>query len=197
MNQSDIGKQPLAAQKSNHRRPNLNTRDNRWKWMVAAATATAGGVAQSHASMVTITLPNNFISATGGNHLNADLTGDGQPDITIANAAYGLSYTNFHYRIQAHAGAELNGVGAFARLFYGYVYTFGRQIGSQFARGYYGFQWPPYYPYHRPSPLTGSIPISFRDLQINNGRLTHGFLDVTATIDPTDSLPRVQLDSFT
>jgi hypothetical protein len=148
--------------------------------------------------MITITLLNNFISATGGNHLNADLTGDGQSDITIANAAYGLRYTNFHYMIRAaFAGADLNGVRAFAGLSYYDNYAFFRQIGSQSARGYYGHRWPPYYPYHLPSPLTGSIPISFRDLQINNGRLTHGFLDVTATIDPTDFFPRVQLDSFT
>src|SRR5436190_5539417 len=137
MNQSDIGKQPLAAQKSNHRPRKLKMRDNRWKWMVAAATATAGGVAQSHASMVTITLSNNFISAAGGNHLNADLTGDGQSDITIANAAYFLSYTPLHYHIRsAHVGADLNDVRAFARLGYYDVYNFGLQIGSQTKGGY-------------------------------------------------------------
>ena len=39
--------------------------------------------------------------------------------------------------------------------------------------------------------LTGSIPISFRDLHINNGKLTSGSVEVTVT--PA----RVQLDSFT
>jgi len=39
--------------------------------------------------------------------------------------------------------------------------------------------------------LTGSIPISFRDLHINNGKLTSGSVEVTVTPD------KVQLDSFT
>ena len=45
--------------------------------MAGATAATAAGVTTSQAGLVTITLSNNYISATGGNHLNADLTGDG------------------------------------------------------------------------------------------------------------------------
>src|SRR2546421_955461 len=117
MNENGISKQPLAEQKRNRRAYNPKTRGQRWKWMTAAATATAGGVAQSHAGTITVTLSDNFISATGGNHLNADLTGDGQPDITIANAAYTLSYVGvYHVLRSAHAGADLNGVLAFAGL---------------------------------------------------------------------------------
>src|SRR5690242_3459171 len=118
MNKSDMGKQPLAVLKSNHRHPDLKTGDKRWKWMAAAA-ATAGGVAQSQAGLVTITLSNNFISATGGNHLNADLTGDGQSDLSIANAvnyrrihtSYGHTLTGF---TRSYAGVDLNGVHAAA-----------------------------------------------------------------------------------
>ena len=56
--------------------------------MAGATAATAAGVSASQASTITITLNNNYISAEGGNHLNADLTGDGNPDLTIANAFY-------------------------------------------------------------------------------------------------------------
>ena len=56
--------------------------------MAGATAASAAGVSASYASLITVNLTNNFISATGGNHLNADLTGDGQSDLTIANAFY-------------------------------------------------------------------------------------------------------------
>src|SRR5947208_15254863 len=70
----------------------LQTRNKRWKWMAGATAATAAGVSASQAGTITINLLNNYISATGGNHLNAELTGDGQPDLTIANAYYSVSH---------------------------------------------------------------------------------------------------------
>ena len=54
--------------------------------MAGATAATAAGVTASQASTITINLVNNYISGVGGNHLNADLTGDGHPDLTIADA---------------------------------------------------------------------------------------------------------------
>ena len=54
--------------------------------MAGATAATAAGVTASQASTITINLVNNYISGSGGNHLNADLTGDGHPDLTIANS---------------------------------------------------------------------------------------------------------------
>src|SRR5438094_7541852 len=68
--------QGLHLKKSNHR----------WKWMAGATAATAAGVTASQATTITISLGNNYISAREGNHLNADLTGDGHPDLTLANA---------------------------------------------------------------------------------------------------------------
>jgi hypothetical protein len=190
MNQSGISKQPVAAQKRNHRRRNLNTRDNRWKWMVAAATATAGGVAQSQAGMVTINLTGNFISATGGNHLNADLTGDGQPDLIIANA-FNLVTTNGNGggHTQYIARVDLNGVLASANVFrydgYGRL-----TLGSQHKTFGFGT--------HSGS-LMGSIPVFFKDLHINGGALTKGSLEVTvfgkAAVEASEA--KVQLDSVT
>ena len=54
--------------------------------MAGATAATAAGVTASQASTITLNLVGNYISGSGGNHLNADLTGDGQPDLAIAGA---------------------------------------------------------------------------------------------------------------
>jgi hypothetical protein len=92
----------------------------RWKWMAGATAASAAGVTASQAGLITVNLTNNFISATGGNHLNADLTGDGQPDLTIANAfysvrvrltSYGVPFPSFN---NYYARVDLNGVRASA-----------------------------------------------------------------------------------
>jgi hypothetical protein len=90
----------------------------RWKWMAGATAATAAGVTASQANATTINLVNNYISAFGGNHLNADLTGDGHPDLTIANAAHGIfyrtTYSGYRYLNLAYAKVDLNGVRASA-----------------------------------------------------------------------------------
>jgi hypothetical protein len=199
MNHIGIGNQPSTAQKRNQRRSRLQTRDNRWKWMAAAATATAGGVAQSQAGMVTITLSNNFISATGGNHLNADLTGDGQPDVNIANA-FNSVHTNpslgFPY-VSYHAKVDLNGVAVRADVFR-YHGGGSLALGSQhktFSAANSGIV---------SGSLTGSIPVVFKDLHINGGALTKGSLEVTVLGkvvlgDPNErpSVAEVQLDSLT
>ena len=154
--------------------------------MAGATAASAAGVTASQAGLITVNLTHNFISATGGNHLNADLTGDGQADITIANAAFGVAYrttsSGYRYIQTLQARVTLNGVLASAYVTH-YPLVFLR-IGSHFT----GATNPAYFP----TSLTGSIPITFKDLNINNGRLTHGSLNVTAFIEP-----RVQLDSFT
>ena len=179
----------------------LQKKNNRWKWMAGATAATAAGVSASQAGTITINLLNNYISATGGNHLNADLTGDGQPDLTIANAFYsvrhpippgsgGFTYPSFNkYR----ARVDLNGVhaSAFADNDYAYGYV---HLGLQSKRfGPFTFG-PPFY-----ASLMGSIPISFKDVHINGGVLTKGSLEVTvfAGTGLNNNSTRVQLDSFT
>src|SRR5882724_1639239 len=175
--------------------------NNRWKWMAGATAATAAGVTASEGGTITINLLNNYISATGGNHLNADLTGDGHPDLTIAGAAYsvrnpispgsgGFTYPSFNkYR----ARVDLNGVhaSAFADNDYAYGYV---HLGLQSKRfGPFTFG-PPFY-----ASLTGSIPISFKDVHINGGVLTKGSLKVTvfAGTGLNNNSTRVQLDSLT
>jgi hypothetical protein len=171
----------------------LHKTNNRWRWTAGATAASAAGISASYAGLVTVNLTNNFISATGGNHLNADLTGDGQADLTIANAfnsriirtSSGHTLTGF---TKSYVGVDLNGVHAGA--FFSHDYAIGYlQLGSHSKSVRYRYG----YPYG--SPLVGSIPISFKDLHINNGKLTEGMLTVTVSgVNPGDE---VQLTSFT
>jgi len=158
--------------------------------MAGATAATAAGVTTaSQASTITVNLINNYISATGGNHLNADLTGDGHPDVTIANPSFFhstryIGYTKFY---NGAARVVLNGINATA-FAYGDGYPVGVRLGSQFR----SLRSPPY-----GTTLTGSIPIFFKDLHINGGAPTKGSLEVTLSdFFPSDN-PRIQLDSFT
>ena len=151
--------------------------------MAGATAATAAGVSTSQA--ITINLVGNYISAFGGNHLNADLTGDGQADVALTGAQFfysppGSTTSGYHFAKWSQA-VHINGV--FAKGYDNGDFPFRYEtLGSQFAFGSGGYV---------PPPLTGKIPISFTDPDINGGRLTAGLLDVTVTID------RVQLDSFT
>jgi hypothetical protein len=161
---------------------NLRKVENRWRWMAGATAATAAGAASAQGGMITVNLVGNLITSPAGNFLNADLTGDGKPDLTITNAHYSMvnrvypytdpSFNDYFVRV------TLNGVGAS-----GYhkhePYNFVR-LGSQTH-----FNTLSVY------PITGSIPISFKDLHINGGALTKGSLEVT--VSPQE----IQLDSFT
>jgi hypothetical protein len=155
----------------------------RWKWMAAATAASTAGVTASHAGLITVNLANNFISARDGNHLNADLTGDENPDITLTGAHFFYTYpgattSGFHFA-RFSVSVRINGV--FARGYDNADYPFRSvTLGLQhlFATGGYSIS------------LTGSIPISFKDLHINNGKLTSGSLEVTVT--PGE----VELNSF-
>ena len=156
--------------------------------MAGATAATAAGVTASQAGTITVNLLNNYISATGGNHLNADLTGDGRPDLTITNA-----FNSRYYRTDVSgalyvARVNLNGVRARAR-FHPYDQTGDVTLGSKSAY----FFVPSVYAGYGTSKLVGSIPITFKDLHINGGRQTEGSLEVTVS----GVYPKIQLDSFT
>jgi hypothetical protein len=169
----------------------LQKSNNRWKWMAGATTAAAAGVTASQASTITINLINDYISFAGGNHLNADLTGDGHPDFTITGA---FAFYNILRRCSscspyrsAGAGAHLNGVNAEA-LSYGEYPANVAILGSQII-GRAG-------PSSHPVSLMGSILIFFKDLHINGGAPTKGSLEVTVSSGALGD-PKVQLDSLT
>ena len=159
--------------------------------MAGATAATAAGVTASQASTITINLVGNYISGSGGNHLNADLTGDGQPDMTIAGAFYQFrsSPSISTFATTGKAGVDLNGVHAYA--FHSGQYPLGTvRLGSKtghFAGGFFS---------GTPS-LNGSIPVTFKDLHINGGALTEGSLEVTVTDFGPHGPAEIQLDSLT
>ena len=174
--------QPMKSHKN-------EPRNKRWKWMAGATAATAG-ITAPQAYGITINLVNNYISTFGGNHLNADLTGDGHPDLTIANAYTRRANTYLAY-------VTLNGVSAFGKHSNSgggpWLNVFDRvRLGSRRASYTrvlsYGYTIARYGTYPL---LMGSIPIFFKDLHINGGAPTEGFLEVT--VSPYG----IQLDSFT
>jgi hypothetical protein len=179
----------MKTKKGSDRGLCLQARNKRWKWMAGATAATAAGVTASQASTITINLVGNYISGSGGNHLNADLTGDGQPDMTITGAYYHFrsspSISTFH--TFGTVGAHLNGVNAFA--FHSGQYPLGTvRLGSKTGYWAAGSGTP---------SLHGSIPVTFKDLNINNGALTHGSLAVTVTVFGTHGPAEIDLDSLT
>jgi hypothetical protein len=164
----------MKTQRKNSR-TTLHEANRRWKWMAGATAATAAGATASQASLVTINLTNNFISAIAGNHLSADLTGDGHPDLTIANAAYFYyrGYTSQGGSLRDRWSAEVVLNGVYARAFHSYdgFPSTHLILGSRTRRGGTTSSAP---------SLTGSIPIFFKDLHINGGAPTSGSLQLTA-----------------
>ena len=171
----------MKTQKKSSQRLYLQTKSNRWKWMAGATAATAAGVTASQASAITINLVNNYISGLD-NHLNADLTGDGHPDLTIANIVGG-SYD--------YAGVTLNGTRAICRYAAGSFIFNGRMKLGLRSASFHSQRLTYPYTHFGTYSLMGSIPIFFKDLHINGGAPTRGSLEVTVT-------PReIELDSFT
>ena len=165
------------------------------------AGATAAGMTASQAGAITINLVNNYISAAGGNHLNADLTGDGHPDLTIADAHFRFSvyrssggYYNPYYGTFI-ARVNLNGILASAfRRNDGFPYSGSERLGSLatgFSQGNISYPSHVYGTYS----LTGSIPLFFKDLHINGGAPTGGLLQVTVSTRDFHNA-EIQLDSF-
>ncbi len=166
--------------------------NNSWKWMAGATAATAAGVTASQASATTIQLVNNYISGIAGNHLNADLTGDGNADVAITGAQWSFHYGTISGHIytslrNSSAAVFLNAV--FASAYHGDYPVFHAQVGSHIS-GHTGAY---------SASVTGLIPIFFRDLHINNGKLTEGWLEVSAFAPLTSpsSGAEVRLDGLT
>jgi len=159
------------------------------------AGATAAGVTASQASAITINLVGNYLSAAGGNHLNADLTGDGHPDLTIANAFITVTnvkgtYNGFTYPSYNRSFVKVKLNGLSARGYNDHDFGFGTvNLGSRHGSWYRGS-------YISSASLTGAIPIFFKDLHINGGAPTRGSLEVTVSSVKGDTA-NVQLDSFT
>ena len=189
IHQSQLPHKPMKTQKGNRQGPYLKPSNNRWKWMAGATAATAAGVSASQGSTITINLVGNSIGALGvdgGNNLNADLTGDGHPDLTIANISNGYYF----------AGVTLNGVRAYVSTAndgapdnFAVFMTLGSQRAAWYVNRHYSSG--SITTAQGTRTLMGSIPIFFKDLHINSGAPTRGSLQVTV-------LPyEIDLDSLT
>ena len=152
------------------------------KWLTGAM-ALAATTASSQAATVQITLTGNKISTTGGNQLNADLTGDTASDVsfTSTNVRPALAF------VSVWVGGEY--VSA-ARAPDGVYF-----VRAAFGEGNVGL-----------SAFTGPIPtearslnaITFTDSRVNGGVATQGWMEVwaynTSATDHTVELTRLIFD---
>ena len=132
------------------------------KWL-RGAMALAATTASSQAATVQITLTGNKISATGGNQLVADLTGDTISDVALVEATAGST----------GAFVKINGLWVFA------IGAPGRNFSvvARFGLGGVGTS------YRRsvgPTNASYLNPITFTDHRINNNNPTGGWLQVNA-----------------
>jgi PEP-CTERM motif len=135
----------------------------------------------AHAASVQITLIGNKISTTGGNMLNADITGDGLIDLTFSGANVGM----------AAAVVYVNGSKLLAT-----VFPSGGTTGlkAKFAAGGLGVAMG----INTGGNINYLNPITFTDLSINGGASTNAWLQVnsfnTSSTSHTVALTRVIFD---
>jgi hypothetical protein len=154
--------------------------NDRWKWMAGATAATAAGVTASQAGTITVPLIGNFISSSGGNQLNADLTGDGLADVAFAQPRFG-------------AGARID---AYAQVTINLIFNQGRVLTTTTTSRFRAAVGQASNVGPQSATISGTIPITFTDLSINGGATTNGTLMVTSTAGP-GIFAQVTLDSFT
>lgn len=165
----------------------------RWQWWAGAAAVSLASVPTAHAQTITVPLSNNYFGLGLGNHLNADLTGDNTPDITISNVGSGHQVINNNFTDEG-VHCLINGYilrAQHTRFFNSNVYQ--AQIGPGIDIATRG-----------PVENTSSIPITFSDPAINNGTTTPGQLEVSVATyeyelfgEFNDNESSIQLDSYT
>ena len=138
------------------------------KWL-PGAMALAATTASSQAATVQITLTGNKISSTGGNQLNADLTGD-----TVANLllSFGSVSTEGVFAVLGDGGSPPVGtlIASYSTTAYfvGASFVSGGGVGVSYASDA-GVQ-----------NISYLNPITFTDSRINGGEQTEGWLQVNA-----------------
>ncbi len=146
--------------------------------LATASGALAATVASTQAATVQITLTGNKISTTGGNTLNADVSGDGLLDLVIVNAHTEKSVSAQNYgafvtigggnRLSAQnfiEGSSVKGDAQFS--------PFG--VGTPIANNWSGFN------------IKYLNAIIFTDARINGGSPMEGFLEVNCIDIPNQS----------
>jgi hypothetical protein len=133
------------------------------KWLLSAiAIATIATTATStFAATVQISLSGNMISSSGGNALNADLTGDGMNDITVGSPNASSS----------DASASIDSGYVYATLLAGLFY----EVNANFAGGSGGSAAG-----GSPASISHMNPITLTDSRINGGMTTEAWVEVNA-----------------
>ncbi len=133
--------------------------------LALAAGSLAMATVPAHAAIVQITLAGNMISTNGGNHLNADFTGDNTPDVTFnaasaSSSSVFVSFTNTGLTTTSTAiSAAYNSSNN--NPFYARAFD-EKSSGTQ------------------PSSITGQVAIQFTDARINGGSPTDAYIEVHA-----------------
>ena len=141
------------------------------KWL-PGAMALAATTASSQAATVQITLTGNKISTTGGNLLNADLTGDGVADITTSR--FGNTGSGVSVRVGVVGGP-------LGRLFARYdTDSSSFYVKAQFMPNGGGGVGITYTSGSGLQDISFMNAITFTDSSINGGALTEGWLQVNA-----------------
>ena len=150
------------------------------KWL-PGAMALAATTASSHAATVQITLTGYTKSTTGGDHINADLTGDGVDDFALTLGALNTQSAVFR-GYPAQAGAVIYGAAFHSPPNFGVV------VGADLDMGV-GLR----------SPKEKLLSFRFSDAGINGGDVTEGWLQVRAfsssATDHTVELTRLIFDN--
>jgi len=144
---------------------------------VTGALAATVASTQAGVTLVQITLTGNQISTTGGNTLNADVTGDGISDLSFVSPHTAVSHVAHNYgafvtiggnRLSAQAFIEGSSVKGNAQFAAG-------GVGIPSVADFGGFN------------IKYLNPISFTDARINGGALTQGYLEVNSIDIPDQS----------
>lgn len=140
------------------------------KWL-PGAMALAATTASSQAATVQITLAGNKISSTGGNQLNADLTGD-----TIADLVFAFSALVGPGGVKAYVAKPGGGADGIGAEFVQSSPNFSYKADARFSNGV-GVK-------SDSGPSVQSVsylnPVTFSDSRINGGSPTGGWLQVNA-----------------
>ncbi len=147
------------------------------------AMALAATTASSHAATVQITLTGYTKSTTGGDHINADLTGDGVDDFALTLGALNTQSAVFR-GYPAQAGAVIYGFALYSPPVFGVLVGGGADLDMGV-----GLR----------SPKEKLLSFRFSDAGINGGDVTEGWLQVRAfsssATDHTVELTRLIFDN--
>jgi PEP-CTERM motif len=139
------------------------TKSTRTQSLATVSASLAATVAGTHAATVQITLTGNNLTNTT-NSLNADVTGDGTNDFTIAFVNQGSGVASFDLNAN-RLKAEFSGPASFS-------------VDAQFAAG--GVGKAQSFAYFATRNIKYLNPITFTDARINGGASTQGYLEVNA-----------------